>query len=513
MNSHKKVKLDDMSEKKNDIFTPVGEAAANATATATATGIANATEEADNQNRSATEVQSLCMHCHSPNGVTKLLLTSIPYFREVVLMSFECPDCGFHNNEIQPASEIQERGSQYVFKISSKEDLNRQVVKSEKATCKFLELDIEIPPQRGQLTTVEGLLQEMLSDLEAGQEQRIADGQQQVHDQIAAFVGKVRTTLDTVGETQSETPDASTTTTTTTTLTFVLDDPSGNSWIEYKPDDGKKWLHKEYNRTDEQNVAIGIMTQDQLEQKKLLVNAIAPYADQIASTTESNNTTNDAKKSQSFLSDATDVENYNNEVQTFKGTCPGCGVNECETHMKPVNIPHFKEVIIMSTVCDHCGYKSNEVRTGGEIPVKGKKITLFCDEPVEDLKRDILKSETCSMYIPELHLDIQEGTLGGRFTTLEGILKQINDELYSRVFTTTSDSMDTETRKNWETFFGNLGKAINGELKFTVILVDPLAGSYIQNVYAPDEDPNMKYEDYERTQEQNEDLGLNDIDV
>lgn len=41
--------------------------------------------------------------------------------------------------------------------------------------------------------------------------------------------------------------------------------------------------------------------------------------------------------------------------------------------MKSVNIPHFKEVIIMSTVCDHCGYKSNEVKTGGEIPAKGKK--------------------------------------------------------------------------------------------------------------------------------------------
>lgn len=42
---------------------------------------------------------------------------------------------------------------------------------------------------------------------------------------------------------------------------------------------------------------------------------------------------------------------------------------------------------------------------------------------------------------------------------------------------------------------------------------DPLAGSYIQNVYAPDPDPNMTIEDYERTKEQNEDLGLSDIKV
>ena len=32
-----------------------------------------------------------------------------------------------------------------------------------------------------------------------------------------------------------------------------------------------------------------------------------------------------------------------------------------------------------------------------------------------------------------------------------------------------------------------------------------------QNVYAPEEDPELKVERYERTFEQNEDLGLNDM--
>lgn len=46
---------------------------------------------------------------------------------------------------------------------------------------------------------------------------------------------------------------------------------------------------------------------------------------------------------------------------------------------------------------------------------------------------------------------------------------------------------------------------------FTVILDDPLANSYLQNLYAPDDDPAMITEVYERTFEQNEELGLNDI--
>lgn len=48
---------------------------------------------------------------------------------------------------------------------------------------------------------------------------------------------------------------------------------------------------------------------------------------------------------------------------------------------------------------------------------------------------------------------------------------------------------------------------------FTIILDDPLANSYIQNLYAPDDDPNMTTEVYERTHDQNEELGLNDINV
>ena len=51
------------------------------------------------------------------------------------------------------------------------------------------------------------------------------------------------------------------------------------------------------------------------------------------------------------------------------------------------------------------------------------------------------------------------------------------------------------------------------ERPFTVVLDDPLSNSYLQNIYALDEDPNMTVELYDRTFEQNEELGLNDIRV
>ena len=377
------------------------------------------------------EIESLCMNCHK-NGTTRLLLTRIPYFREIILMSFSCEHCGFRNSEIQSASEIQEKGSKYMLKVEGKEDFNRQVIKSETASCKFVELDLEIPGKRGQLTTVEGLLSEMIDDLKTDQPMR-EKIDKALFDQIQTFIDTVTKTIACEEGTLP--------------ITFVLDDPTGNSWIEYKPGEPThKWSHTEYTRSDEQNVQIGLLSRDQYEQRR---------QEERKKLAERERNPSEAKAAESeekptFLSDATDIENFNNEVQTFKASCPSC-FQPCDTHMKPVNIPHFKEVIIMSTSCEHCGYKSNEVKTGGAIPEKGRIITLYCDDP-EDLSRDILKSESCKMTIPELNLDVQEGTLGGRFTTLEGLLRQVYEELESRVFTQTSDSMDEATKARWVAF-------------------------------------------------------------
>lgn len=46
---------------------------------------------------------------------------------------------------------------------------------------------------------------------------------------------------------------------------------------------------------------------------------------------------------------------------------------------------------------------------------------------------------------------------------------------------------------------------------FTLIMDDPVANSYLQNLYAPDPDPNMEVTVYDRTDEQNEELGLSDM--
>jgi len=190
----------------------------------------------------------------------------------------------------------------------------------------------------------------------------------------------------------------------------------------------------------------------------------------------------------------------------FPGSCSSCG-HKSDTLVKKVNIPYFKDILIMSVNCDKCGYRDNEVKSGSAISPLGKKITLKVEDQ-EDLSRDILKSESCGLAIPEIELVLQPGTLGGRFTTLEGILDQVYEELSAKLF---NDAKSDDGA--FEKFLAKLKAVKAAEHPFTLILDDPLANSYLQNLYAPDPDPNMTIEEYERTWDQNEDLGLNDMKV
>jgi zinc finger protein len=60
----------------------------------------------------------------------------------------------------------------------------------------------------------------------------------------------------------------------------------------------------------------------------------------------------------------------------------------------------------MSFVCDHCGFRSNEIKAGGSIPEQGQRLILRTDKLHlgEDLRRDVLKSDTASVYVSHMKL-------------------------------------------------------------------------------------------------------------
>jgi len=279
-------------------------------------------------------------------------------------------------------------------------------------------------------------------------------------------------------------------------FTFQLDDPSGNSFVEnpFAPNNDPHMKVVHFKRSDEQNAALGL----QLEKEKENT-AIEEEIERKAKEMVAKLNRRRQKKGNEETPD---------EVVEFDGIC-GCCHAIGITRMKITNIPFFKEVVIMSFTCESCGWKSNEVKVGGEIPAKGTRITLKITDP-SDLSRSLLKSETASFTIPEIELELTPGTLGGKFTTIEGIMVDVKNELKNNPFVKGDSSQDNQISK-LKIFIDSLQKLIDGNTPFTVILEDPLANSFIQNIFAPDEDPEMKTEEFDRTTEENENLGLDQM--
>lgn len=61
------------------------------------------------------EIPSLCVSCED-QGLTRILFTRIPFFRDVILMSFSCEHCGYRNAEVQSA-EVAEKGVKFSVDI------------------------------------------------------------------------------------------------------------------------------------------------------------------------------------------------------------------------------------------------------------------------------------------------------------------------------------------------------------------------------------------------------------
>jgi zinc finger protein len=400
-------------------------------------------------------------------------------------MSFNCPHCGFNNTEIQSAGEIQQQGHKYTFRVEDTADLSRQIIKSDTCIFRVEEIDLEVPPGRGQLSNVEGLLSTIAEDLNVKQEER-KEKTPDIFEKIDGFLKTLKSMVD-----GARLP-----------FTITVDDPAGNSSIEPSPTDAQgKYTRRDYNRTPTQNMSLGLSAQSDEPEGSTMRPEYHPQHMFPADSAEG-------------MVNNVDDDIIENQIYEFPASCPGC-MRHCTTNMKMVNIPHFKQVVLMSTVCDACGYRSNEVKTGGAVPEKGRRIIVKV-KTTEDLSRDILKAESCSMSCPELALSVEPGTLGGRFTTIEGLLTQVRDDLKSSIFGDAEDGGDsavTAEKGRWTEFFAKLDTAILGNMPFTVILEDPLAGSYVQSLSDVDGelDENLTMEEYERTAEEEGELGLTDM--
>jgi zinc finger protein len=250
-------------------------------------------------------------------------------------MSFRCEHCGFSNNEIQSAGVIRRErsstceeyypsefvcllaeGSVYTARILSRQDLNRQIVKSGTCTVTIPEYELTIPASKGQLTTVEGLISDVIRDLSYDQPlRRIQD--EETFTKIQVLVDKLKAIVPIEEEDNEEAisvKEAVNSEAPIPPFTLTLDDPSGNSFIEFVDSMADpKWNLRTYRRTKEQNVALGLVAAD----------------DSVV------------EEKETPTEDAPADESGNDEVYIFPGICSSCG-HPLDTRMKKVVIPYFK---------------------------------------------------------------------------------------------------------------------------------------------------------------------------
>ena len=457
------------------------------------------------------------------------------------------------------------KGVIYNVHILTRADLDRQLVKSSFASVTVPELQLTIPPGRGQMTTVEGILRDTIRDLNIGQPVRRATDPVtavKIEDMLTTLrnligvregeeddAGGVGMNDDEVRKVIARGVDDEDESIPFKPFTMSVDDPSGNSFFQFVGSQSDpQWNMRAYNRTLDQNVTLGLVARsDDMPEQHIAGGPVIADDHKMKGAEDF-----EERRLHNAATSTDDGTVVPEEVFSFPSTCSSCGY-ELETLMKQINIPYFqvsdsskgrqllnvmKNVIIMATNCYACGYRDNEIKSGGAISSKGKKITLKVEDE-EDLSRDLLKvrldplerlrrrrltkstqSDTAGLEIPEIDLVLQPGTLGGRFTSLEGLLNEIYNELSTKVFRTgdsatsgigqADQGVGKEERK-FEDFLKSLKDCMSASKPFTLILDDPVSNSYLQNLYAPDPDPNMVIEEYERTFEQNEELGLNDM--
>ncbi|CAH1408046.1 unnamed protein product [Nezara viridula] len=416
-----------------------------------------------------TQIESLCVNC-GENGITKMLLTKIPFYKEVVIMSFDCSECGYNNNEIQSAGRVEEKGVRITLSVENAEDLNRQVVKSDYTATKLPILDFEIPSQsqKGEVTTVEGIIDRAVRGLTQDQEIR-KSSDPETAEKIKEFIEKLQA-LKTL----------------TRPFVMILEDISGNTWVENlkapKPDPNCHTVH--FNRSKSEDHALGLYTREEIGEPEGNEESLLPP-----------------------LGESAEPLDLEAEVLTFPTNCPTCA-SPTTTNMKLTKIPYFKEVVIMATNCDSCGHRTNEIKSGAGVEPRGVKIEVTVSSR-EDFSRDLLKSETCSVLIPELELEAGPFVVGGKFTTVEGLLTDLKTGLERNVLT--RDTLQAEVSEALTRLAKRLDKVLATEEAVTLVLDDPAGNSYIQSLTAPDPDPRLKITHYERNYDQNEDLGLNDM--
>jgi zinc finger protein len=224
------------------------------------------------------------------------------------------------------APAITELGVIYTLKVLHRGDLDRQIVRSQACEIVIPEFELTLPAnERGQLTTIEGLLRNIVADLGADQPLRRIQNEaaytriQEIVDGLKEIIGddeedekEVESDKPVVEKLKGDPVKKA--------ITITLDDPSGNSFLECVGSMADpKWSLKTYTRTPDQAAGLGLAVQEETK----------------------GSTEEDGGDQKGAGGKGESLDGKNDEIFEFPGVCPRCG-RPLVTRMKNISIPYFK---------------------------------------------------------------------------------------------------------------------------------------------------------------------------
>ena len=250
---------------------------------------------------------------------------------------------------------IVEKGINYTVHLRHHSDLDRQIVKSSFASVTIPVLQLTIPPGRGQLTTVEGIIRDTVRDLNISQTVRrvmdpptatkidemlkalrdyigIAEGEEDDDGGVGMDDEAVKQPHAETDEEKEQRPFKP--------FTMTLDDPSGNSFFQFVGgSNDPQWNMKAYNRSLEQNVELGLVAA--ADDPEGQAESDAP---RVAEANRMQNVAEFEARRKEVLARALGDGAEGvipDEIFSFPSTCSSCG-HELETLMQQVNVPYFQ---------------------------------------------------------------------------------------------------------------------------------------------------------------------------
>jgi zinc finger protein len=168
------------------------------------------------------------------------------------------------------------------------------------------------------------------------------------------------------------------------------------------------------------------------------------------------------------------------------GPCPTCNT-ETEYLYTTENIPYFSDILIISAICDSCGYKYVDTQLlRSHEPVRYEVAV----DKEEDLGIRVVRSMSASLEIPELGVRIDPGpACQGFVSNIEGVLDRVRQIVEGALLWG-----DVEEQKNARGLLVKIEGVKCGAIPITLVLEDRCGNSAIiadkaqKSVYTPEPD-------------------------